>query len=29
LRNYLRFCFAFYGEADLLEGVERLSRIIR
>jgi DNA-binding transcriptional MocR family regulator len=29
LRNYLRFCFAFYGEADLLEGVERLSRVIR
>jgi DNA-binding transcriptional MocR family regulator len=29
LRNCLRFCFAFYGEADLLKGVERLSRIIR
>jgi DNA-binding transcriptional MocR family regulator len=29
LCNYLRFCFAFYGEADLLEGVERLSRVIR
>jgi DNA-binding transcriptional MocR family regulator len=29
LRNHLRFCFAFYGEADLLEGVERLSRVIR
>ncbi len=29
LRNYLRFCFAFYGEEDLVEGVERLSRIIR
>ncbi len=29
LLNDLRFCFAFYGEADLLEGVERLSRIIR
>jgi DNA-binding transcriptional MocR family regulator len=29
LRNYMRFCFAFYGEADLLEGVERLSRVIR
>ncbi|OEU62612.1 MAG: aminotransferase [Desulfobacterales bacterium PC51MH44] len=27
--NYLRFCFAFYGEEDLMEGVERLSRIIR
>ena len=29
LRNYLRFCFAFYGEEDLVEGVERLSRIIK
>jgi DNA-binding transcriptional MocR family regulator len=29
LCNYLRLCFAFYGEADLLEGVERLSRVIR
>jgi DNA-binding transcriptional MocR family regulator len=29
LRNYLRFCFAFYGEADLVEGVERLSQVIR
>ncbi|RTZ94701.1 MAG: PLP-dependent aminotransferase family protein [Deltaproteobacteria bacterium] len=29
LRNYLRFCFAFYGEEQLLKGVERLSRIIR
>ena len=29
LCNYLRFCFAFYGETDLLEGVERLSRVIR
>ena len=29
LRNYLRFCFAFYGKKDLVEGVERLSRIIR
>ena len=29
LCNYLRFCFAFYGEEDLVEGVERLSRIIR
>jgi DNA-binding transcriptional MocR family regulator len=28
LRNYLRFCFAFYGEEDLVEGVARLSRII-
>ena len=28
LRNYLRFCFAFYEEKDLREGVERLSRII-
>lgn len=29
LRNYLRFCFAFYGKADLLEGVGRLSRILK
>ena len=29
LCNYLRFCFAFYEEADLLEGVERLSRVIQ
>ena len=29
LCNYLRLCFAFYGEADLLEGVERLSRVIQ
>jgi len=29
LRNYLRFCFAFYEEDILLEGVKRLSRIIR
>ncbi len=29
LRNYLRFCFAFYGEEDLVQGVERLSQIIR
>ena len=29
LRHYLRLCFAFYGEADLLEGVERLARVIR
>ena len=29
LRNYLRFCFAFYGEAQLVEGVERLARVIR
>jgi DNA-binding transcriptional MocR family regulator len=29
LRNYMRFCFAFYGEEDLVEGVERLSQIIR
>ena len=28
LRNYLRFCFAFYEEKDLMEGVKRLSRII-
>ena len=29
LCNYLRLCFAFYGKPDLLEGVERLSRVIR
>ena len=29
LCNYLRFCFTFYGEPDLVEGVERLSRVIR
>lgn len=29
LHNYLRFCFAFYEEKVLKEGVERLSRIIR
>jgi DNA-binding transcriptional MocR family regulator len=29
LRNYLRFCFAFYGQEHLVEGVERLARIIR
>ena len=29
LCNYLRLCFAFYGEEDLMEGVARLSRIIR
>lgn len=29
LCNYLRFCFAFYGEAQLVEGVERLARAIR
>ncbi len=29
LCNYLRFCFAFYEKKDLLEGVKRLSRIIR
>ncbi len=28
LRNYLRFCFAFYGVEDLVEAVERLSRVI-
>jgi DNA-binding transcriptional MocR family regulator len=28
LRNYLRFCFAFYGERDLVTGVERLARVI-
>ena len=29
LCNYLRFCFTFYGQADLLEGVKRLSLVIR
>jgi DNA-binding transcriptional MocR family regulator len=29
LRNYLRFCFAYYGEEDLVEGVERLARVIK
>ena len=29
LSNYLRLCFTFYKEADLLEGVERLARVIR
>jgi DNA-binding transcriptional MocR family regulator len=29
LRNYIRFCFAFYGKEDLVAGVERLSQIIR
>jgi DNA-binding transcriptional MocR family regulator len=28
LRNYLRFCFAFYGEVQLVEGVERLAQAI-
>lgn len=28
LRNYLRLCFAFYGESDLQEGVRRLARVI-
>lgn len=28
LRNYLRFCFAFYGVEDLQEGVRRLARVI-
>ena len=28
LRNYLRFCFAYYREEDLLEGVGRLARVI-
>ena len=27
LRNYLRLSFSFYGIEDLLEGVERLSRV--
>ena len=29
LRNYLRFCFAFYGQEQLIEGVERLAQVIR
>jgi DNA-binding transcriptional MocR family regulator len=29
LQNFLRFCFAYYGEEDLLEGVHRLAQIIR
>jgi 2-aminoadipate transaminase len=29
LCNYLRFCFAFYDQEHLVEGVERLARIIR
>ena len=29
LRNYLRFCFAFYGKEQLVEGVERLAQVIR
>ncbi len=28
LRNYLRFCFAFYGIEDLQEGVRRLAHVI-
>lgn len=28
LRNYLRFCFAYYEKEDLVEGVERLARAI-
>jgi len=28
LRNYLRFCFAYYGNKDLLKGVERLAQVI-
>lgn len=27
-RHYIRFCFAFYEKEDLIEGVQRLSRII-
>jgi DNA-binding transcriptional MocR family regulator len=29
LGNYLRFCFAFYDEVQLVEGVERLANAIR
>jgi DNA-binding transcriptional MocR family regulator len=28
LRNYLRFCFAYYGKKQLVEGVERLAKVI-
>jgi DNA-binding transcriptional MocR family regulator len=28
LRNYLRFCFAYYGKEQLVEGVERLAKVI-
>jgi DNA-binding transcriptional MocR family regulator len=29
LRNYLRFCFAYYGKEQLVEGVERLAKVIK
>ena len=29
LRNYLRFCFAYYGQDQLVEGVERLAKVIK
>lgn len=29
MRNYLRFCFAFYAKKDLVTGVERLARIFK
>ena len=28
LNNYLRLCFAYYGQKDLIEGVERLAQAI-
>jgi DNA-binding transcriptional MocR family regulator len=29
LRDYVRLCFAYYDQTDLIEGVERLSKVIR
>jgi DNA-binding transcriptional MocR family regulator len=29
LRHYLRFCFAYYGKEQLVEGVERLAKVIK
>ncbi|MBW2411371.1 MAG: PLP-dependent aminotransferase family protein [Deltaproteobacteria bacterium] len=29
LRNYLRFCFAYYGHDQLVEGVQRLAAVIK
>lgn len=28
LRNYLRFSFAYYGADDLVEGIERLAKVL-
>ena len=28
LKNYIRFCFAFYGEEDLVEGTKRAAKVI-